>query len=1495
MASRKEPKPKRTSRKRTPAQSSAPPAVVGIGASAGGLAALRTFFAHVPPDSGLAWVVVVHLSAEHESHLADLLQPHVAMPVQQVSETVPLERDHVYVIPPGANLTSVDTHLRPSKMDGSRQQRAPIDHFFRTLAKTHDGHAIGIVLTGTGSDGALGIKAIKERNGFAVVQDPGEAEYDGMPQAAISTGLVDQVLRLAEIPGAVIRFARTEPRVQVPGDGEDVAADQRQLLHKIFAQLQARTGRDFSQYKRSTLLRRIQRRMQIRQVEELPAYLDLLRADPQEVQSLADDLLITVTNFFRDPETWRQLETDIIPSFFEGKGSRDAVRAWSVGCATGEEAYSLAMLLLEEAARRENAPAVQVFASDLHERSLERAREGFYPGDIDADVSPERLRRFFHKEGGGYRVKKEVRERVIFAPHNLLRDPPFSRLDLVSCRNVMIYLQRDVQHEIVELFHYALRPDGVLVLGTSETVDNGELFRGERKGHAIFRKRNVRVREPRLPVFPMTYAHVESHRAVESVLAPAAYGAVHQRLVERYGPPSILVGRDGHVVHLSEHAGRYLVLPGGEPTMSAFRLVRPELRLELRALLRTALEGKAPQRSRPIPVRFNGDVGRVVIDVRPALEPEQEGLALVIFDERAPEEAQPAPEAGDGGSPREADLEAELEETRKRQQALIEEYETSQEEMKASSEELQSANEELRSTLEELETSKEELQSMNEELQAVNQENRHKVEELSQLSADLQNLLSSTEIATLFLDRDLRILRFTRNVGELFNVRAVDRGRPLSDLTTRIGYPELEEDARQVLRSLDPVEREVKGEAGRWYLTRILPYRGGEDRIEGVVLTFLDVTSRRRSEQALRGSEERNRLIVESARDYAILTTDTSGFIETWSFGAESVFGWSADEVVGQPIDVTFTPEDRARGVPASERETARRAGAAPDVRWHVGKDGERIFIEGSVRALSDGTGNLHGFLKIGRDLTQRREVEEALRQSQLRLENALGTARMAAWEWEPATDRLIASDTMADIFGLLPRDTFESSAQAYALVYPEDRARHAAVVRRAGERGEGWHAEFRIIRPRDGATAWLEERATPRRDDRTGHITITGLVWDITERKRADEAVRASERRLKEVLDMDVVGVLFFDRQGTLVDCNRAFLALTGYTREQVDSGRLNWRSMTPPEWIDISEQQRQLLAPTGRLGPYEKELLRADGTRSWMLFAGALLADGTVVEFCIDISDRKRAEAELREAREQLEARVLERTAELARTNDELAAALGEREKAEEARRLVLRQLVTAEEDERRRISRELHDQMGQQLTGLLLGLRAVRQEARLPDMAERLEALESLAGDVSRELQHLALELRPPVLDNLGLEAALESHLAEWGERQGIEYDFHAHGLDHASLAAEVETTIYRAVQEGLTNVLKHSGAKHVSLILERRDGTLNAILEDNGSGFDLDEIQSSPEKSRRLGLRGMRERVALLGGDIEIESSPGAGTTLFVRIPDAAPPPEGEEAR
>ncbi|QOY90052.1 CheR family methyltransferase [Paludibaculum fermentans] len=828
------------------------PAVVGIGAGPGGLAPLKVLLEHVPADSGLALVIVAQVPADQGAPLADLLQPHARFPVEEASQATPIEPNRAYIIPADADLMAIQTHLRWTPLEERRRERAPIDHLLRMLAGTYDGHTIAVILTGNGSDGTLGIQDVKANGGVIIVQDPAEAEYGGMPKSAIATGLVDLVLPVVEIPERILRYVRARPSLRVPAETEVVPQGETFLLSKALAVLQARTGRDFSRYKRTTMLRRIARRMQLNSVEDLATYVERLQEQPEEVRALAEDLLITVTRFFRDPEVFERLQRVEMERLFTGKGRADSVRVWSVGCATGEEAYSLAMLLVEEAERHEVPLRIQLFASDLHSRSLEKAREGFYPSEIATDVGAERLQRFFQREAGGYRVRKELRELVVFSSNNLLTDAPFSRLDLISCRNLLIYLERELQQEVIELFHYVLRPEGLLVLGSAESMNPTELFQEEDEKLCLFRKRSVPSRRPRLPVFPLTQARFSGSGGASAEIPglATAHGKQHQQMVEKHAPPSLLVGADNRVLHLSPNVSRYLLRPEGEPTQDALEMVREELRPELQLALEEVRANRASYDSRPIAVRFDEQKIPVVLRVRPSLESEEEGLALVIFEER--ERLNPTEE---GRKPGWADVQ-QIEDLKQALQTaqqsladITEAYESGKAVMKASAKDRQSTTEELRSAMEELETSRQELQSINLELQAANQKTRRKVEELDLLSSDLQNLLISTDIATLFLDRDLRILRFTPKLGDLFNVRGRDRGRPISDLTHRLGYDDLRRDAETVLGGLVPVERELQDDAGKWYLTRIRPYRDSDDRINGVVVTFVDITDRKDAER----------------------------------------------------------------------------------------------------------------------------------------------------------------------------------------------------------------------------------------------------------------------------------------------------------------------------------------------------------------------------------------------------------------------------------------------------------------------------------------------------------------------------------------------------------------------------------------------------------------------------------------------------------------------
>jgi two-component system, chemotaxis family, CheB/CheR fusion protein len=1004
--------------------------VVGLGGSAGSLAALQAFFRAMPDDTGMAFVVVIHLSSEHESKLAEILQRETKMPVAQVQRSAAVEPNHVYVVPPGKGLESTDGRIELAEIKPERGRRVTVDQFFRTLGDVYGPHATAVVLSGADSDGSIGVKRVKERGGLTIAQDPDEAQQHEMPRSAIATGMIDWVLPAGQMPVRLIEYRRLEGRLDLPPeDGPQPAhrpsrpshGTREAALHDVLAYLRTRTGRDFSYYKRATIVRRIARRMQVNGVEDLPAYLNFLRTHAGEPAALLQDLLISVTNFFRDPEAFAALEAQI-PRLFAGKGPDDVVRVWVVACATGEEAYSIAMLLHEHASKLDGPPRLQIFATDLDNESIRLAREAFYPLTIAADVSEPRLKAFFRKEAGGYRLLREIRETVLFAVHDVLRDSPFSKLDLVSCRNLMIYLDREAQARLVDVLHFALKPGGLLFLATSEAVDEESArFKTLDKKHRLYEARpgaravlplvagTQQLRSTELvPVIPAAdrpmnlraFPPSTSKRTKEQT---ATRLELHLRLIERLGPPSVLVNGDYDMLHLSPHAGRFLQYGGGEINNNLLRAAHPQLRPELRAALVQAKQSSGPVTAADVPLAIEGQAHAVTIRVAPAGEVYPDAL-LVTFDTRSldtPERGgpvvRPVPDASS------QQLEAEIERLSSELNDTAAQYDSTVEDLKASNEELQAMNEELRSATEELETSREELQSINEELRTVNQEIKENVEELGKANSDLQNLMAATNIPTLFLDQDLRVMRYTPPAVELFNLIGADVGRPITDITNRLVYPDMMADAQRALVNRMQAEREVRADQ-KLFLARVLPYWAGDDRVMGVVFTFLDITDRKRAEDALRDSEQRLRLMIENARDYAIFALDLDRRITSWNSGAQHLLGYEDQEILGQRCDQIYTEEDRAAGAPEHEAKTALAEGRAADERWHQRKDGSRFWGSGAMMLMTDEDGHPIGFVKILRDETDARLTHEALDKSRDELRQALADAENARHELEVAS-----------------------------------------------------------------------------------------------------------------------------------------------------------------------------------------------------------------------------------------------------------------------------------------------------------------------------------------------------------------------------------------------------------------------------------------------------------------------------------------------------------
>lgn len=964
-----------------PERSTARPAVVGIGASAGGVRALQQLFDALPEKTGAAFVVVVHLDPDFRSEMSNILAARTHMPVLQVDEPVPLKADHVYVIPPDRALRITNDEIATAEFEEPRGRRAPIDLFFRSLAEQH-GDGCAVILTGAGSDGAVGVRAVKESGGIILVQDPSEAEFPSMPRSAIATGIADFILPIGEIAQRLTELVREKsnsgPQTGVRGLNAD-------LLRRILAHVRVRTGHDFSKYKRATILRRIARRMQVTRAESPSDYYDLLRDNSDEAQALLGDLLISVTSFFRDKEAFQTLELHVIPQLFHGKLADRSIRVWVSGCATGEEAYSVVMLLLEQASRQDIRPTIQVFGTDIDVRALAIAREGQYPAAIETDISEERLRRFFVKEADHYRVRQELRDPVLFASHSVLKDPPFSRLDLIVCRNVLIYLDREMQELACNTFHYALNPNGFLMLGTAETADNptGQFRMFDRKARIYQSEASpgeLRLLPRLLGSVGLVHEQASHPIRPPSPTALLSEAAAHRQALEKLAPPSILVDQSHRVQHMSDHAGRFLQPSGGPLSGNVVDLVRPELRFELRSALHRVFETSQPWLSLPIAVRFNGSPHRVLMHVKPADDHDdgRPGNALVLFIEGG------VVELGADGPFSQSDaaneivnrLREELLQTQARLQTTREESESANEELRAANEELQSINEEYRSTSEELETSKEELQSINEELETVNSELKLKLEAVSRAHSDLQNLMAATDFGTLFLDSSLRIKRFTQQVTELFSITLSDEGRPISDFAHRLEYENLVNDAQAVLANLAPIRHEIRSREDRWYDVRLRPYRTVENKIDGIVLTFVDMTDRRHTEDALRVSERRLRQqiqLVELSRD-PIFIWDFDGTILEWNRGSEELYGYSRDEAVGKRKDKllgTIVPGGSFAGL----RMKLLDEGSWNGELKHKTKDGRQLTIES--RIILETIEGRQLALESTRDVTERKAWEE--------------------------------------------------------------------------------------------------------------------------------------------------------------------------------------------------------------------------------------------------------------------------------------------------------------------------------------------------------------------------------------------------------------------------------------------------------------------------------------------------------------------------------------
>ncbi|HZA95242.1 MAG TPA: CheR family methyltransferase, partial [Burkholderiaceae bacterium] len=1526
--------------------------MVGLGGSAGSIQALQTFFRAMPADTGLAYVVILHLSSEHESSLAELLQGSTKMPVVQVNATAKVESDHVYVIPPGKQLASADGHLELADLPTERGRRLAVDLFFRTLADTHGPNAAAIVLSGADGDGTIGIKRIKERGGLTIAQDPGEAEHQGMPSSAISTGMVDWVLQVNQMPERLVKYYELRNRLALPPEeGPQPAqaparrsvSEAEAALREVLAFLRARTGRDFSYYKRATILRRIGRRLQVNGIDDLPAYLEFLRLHPGETRALLQDMLISVTNFFRDREAFDALEAEIA-ALFNNKRATDSIRVWVPGCATGEEAYSLAMLLSEYARKIDASPQIQIFATDLDENVIRSARDGVYPDAIAADVSEERLRRWFVKEAHGYRVRREIRELVLFALHDVLKDSPFSRLDLVSCRNLLIYLTNEAQSRAFDIFHFALRPGGRLFLGTSESVENdGVLFSAIDKKYRIYAQRpSARMTLPvpfgtsalaralelkekisERPALPKEHrtnggALSETGALRESIRIGAQPEELHYKLIERFAPPSILVNGQYDIVHMSDHAGNFLQLSGGEPTRNLLQLIHPMLRLDLRAALFSAAQSQKQVDASNVVVDLNGNRKVVDLHVFPAGDLVPEHL-LVKFD------LHPLTPEMIANRMRNAELdevshqlELELERTKAQLRSTVEQSEASTEELKASNEELQAMNEELRSATEELETSREELQSINEELATVNIELKNKVEELGHSNSDLHVLMAATAIATIFLDRDLRILRYTPPAVELFNLIPTDMGRPLSDLTHRLDYPEIERDARRALGELVPSECEVQA-GDRWFLARTLPYRTADDRIGGVVLTFVDVTERRHAVDSLRALQEEQAADLAATLKLQELSSRLLNSVELQpllrqlldatiemqgaDFGCVQLYNaekQNLEMAAQRGFDPSLLDRFEKLGherLGASGRSLSKRGRiVVADVNEDEGYKPLRAFAaQAGYRAvhsipLFDRNDQPLGVLTTHfrqphtpsereirltdlyarqfADVIAFKIAEQTVRASEEAFraiveQTTLGVLRCAF------SGRLIfVNQRLCEIVGHPAEKLYQLRLQE--ITHPDDLATSERSFARLARDGTPFQLEQRLIRG-DGSLVSVSLSVSALRDRDGRPQTATAMVLDLTERNRALHASRESEERLRLVIENAREYAIFaLDLDRRIASWNSGAQRLLGYSENEI-VGQLGDIIFTPEDrGAGAPEHEAEVAFAEGRSAD-ERWHVRKDGSRFWG--SGAMMAMHDANNQTIGLLKIFRDETLARETNEAL-----------ARSEAELTRALKDNQ--------IARNELEAASRAKDRFLAVLSHELRTPLTPVVMAVQTLVRRKDIPEPAK--EALEMIRRNVKIE-SHLIDDLLDLTRVTRGqfevVTEPMDIHAAIEGAVEICESDIR--GKDQTlTVKLEAQTHVingdYTRLQQVVWNLLKNASkftrrGGAIRLTTASGDKKFCVTVSDNGIGIDPNALPTIYEAftqggewvSREygglgLGLAISRATIEAHGRSIKVES-------------------------
>ena len=1305
--------------------------VVGVGASAGGLEAFSALLAHLPDTTGMAFIFLQHLDPKHHSALEEILSRTTRIPVTEVTDGLAIERRHVYVLPPNYDMTIRGGILRLSARTLTHGQHRPIDHFFVSMAEDCGDRSIAVILSGTASDGTSGCQAIKAVGGITLAQDEATAKYSSMPKSAVEAGCVDFVLPPKAIAEELARIERHPYIARVPLRPDQLLGPASPSdIHTLFAMLRENKGVDFTHYKQSTLQRRIKRRMVLNRVESLEEYLRLVKRAPKEIDELYRDILIHVTGFFRDPGAFEALRKEVFPALVKNrKPSEWPLRVWIPGCSTGEEAYSMAMALLEymgpnneNVSAAPNSRAVQIFATDISEDVLDRARAGIYPESVVADLLPARLKRFFARVDKGYQVVQSVRATCIFAKQNITKDPPFSGLDLISCRNLLIYLGPELQKRVIPTMHYALKPGAYLMLGGAESLGVfSDYFSLVEKKYRIYQKKTAGAR---LVTFftGVDYSLRRRGDAKSPKIPVAGLGIekeVERELVNRFVPASIVVNSEMEIVQFRGKTGAYLEPAAGQPTFSLSKMAREGLLIDLRAAINTAKKENVAVRKEGVSIQSNGgtrDVNFEVIPIR--AESTHERFYVIVFQEATPKASAKTESKHLVAQETRKELPLarqkerftrEIRQLRGQLQSLIEEHETTSEEFKTANEEVLSSNEELQSTNEELETAKEELQSSNEELTTVNEELNNRNIELSTANNDLLNVLANANIPVVIVNNDVRIRRFTPAAQTLLNLLPSDLGRYLGEIRPNLDLQSLEQVARHTIETASLQETEVRDTAGVWYMMRARPYKTSENKVEGAVISFQDIDALKR--------------VVEETRAYA-------------------------DTLI----------------------ETAR----------------EAIFIlDANFRVLVANPAFYNSFQVSPAETVNRLIFELGNRQ------------------WDiPALRTLLQSvatrNTRVDDFEV--RHNFEH----------------------LGER-------IMVLNAR-------------RLSTRQSLIFLS--VDDVTERKKSKEALE----RQAALLDLAHETVIVRTLKGEILFWNRGAEEMYGWTKEDVVGKTTHQllRTEFPQPFSEIEEALKGIGHWEGELVHSTKAgALRTVSSRwAWLQQENA---EPVILEINSDVSEQKQSQETLRR----------------------LSA-----------------YLMTLQDEERRRIARELHDSTGQKLAAAKLQIDTLVKSGNLKSHEKALAETSQWIDECFQEVRTLSQLLHPPLLDEAGLISATRWVVDGFSERAKIEVDLKI-TPELGRLPQPVELAVFRVIQESLSNIHRHSGAKKASIKLARNNNSVSLEVRDDGKGMPPEVFSGSPQRKQivGVGILGMRERLAQLDGTLEIDSTKN-GTTIKVHVPLAA---------